>query len=134
MRFFGCAFLAGGRLGAGFARGVLDRAPLEGLAFGAVRGRGAARGTAWPPLPALARGRLGPLFRPAAAGLALAAALGAFVLLLGPEAGPEPGVVRWLDTHGQPVMVLDDGDATIIWLMQPDAAQAGSGGGWLGLI
>jgi anti-sigma factor RsiW len=78
--------------------------------------------------------RLGPFYRPAAAGAVLAAVVAVFVLLLGPEATPQAGVVRWLDTHGQSVMVLDEGDATIIWLMQPDADQAGGGGGWLGLI
>jgi anti-sigma factor RsiW len=78
--------------------------------------------------------RLGSMFRPAAAGVVLAAAVVVFALFLGPEAPTKAGVVRWLDTHGQAVMVLDEGDATIIWLMQPDADQAGRKGGWLGLI
>jgi anti-sigma factor RsiW len=56
--------------------------------------------------------RLGSMFRPAAAGAVLAGIVVAFALF----------------------MVLDEGDATIIWLMQPDADQAGRKGGWLGLI
>jgi anti-sigma factor RsiW len=77
---------------------------------------------------------LGSMFRPAAAGAALAAVAVGFALFLGSEPSAQAGVVRWLDTHGQAVMVLDEGDATIIWLMQPDADQAGRKGGWLGLI
>ena len=87
--------------------------------------------------PASAAGsgfRLGSLLRPAAAGAVLAAVVAGFALFLAPEASTHAGVVRWLDTHGQAVMVLDDGDATIIWLMQPDADQAARKGGWLGLI
>jgi anti-sigma-K factor RskA len=58
------------------------------------------------------------LLRPAAAvavvaGVAVAAAL---FFTSGPP--PHPSVVRWLDTMGQPVMVLEqEDDATIIWLM-----------------
>jgi hypothetical protein len=74
--------------------------------------------------------RLGSLFRPAAAGAVLAAVVAVFALFLEPEAATQAGVVRWLDTHGQAVMVLDEGDATIIWLMQPDADQAARKGGW----
>jgi anti-sigma factor RsiW len=84
--------------------------------------------------PAASGFRLGSMFRPAAAGAVLAAVAVGFALFLGTEAGTQGGVVRWLDTHGQAVMVLDEGDATIIWLMQPDADQAGRKGGWLGLI
>ncbi len=74
------------------------------------------------------------LLRPAAAGALLAALVAGVALFLGPEPSSGGGVVRWLDTHGQAVMVLDQGDATIIWLMQPDADQAGRWGTWLGLI
>ena len=36
--------------------------------------------------------------------------------------GPEPvsaGVVRWLDAHGNGVMLLEEQDSTIIWLIEP---------------
>ncbi len=55
--------------------------------------------------------RLGPMLRPAAAGAVLAAVVAAFALFLAPEASTHAGVVRWLDTHGQAVMVFDEGDA-----------------------
>ncbi len=73
--------------------------------------------------------RFGSMVRPAAAGAVLAVVAVAFAFFLRPEASTPVGVVRWLDTHGQAVMVLDEGDATIIWLMQPDADQASRGGG-----
>ena len=75
--------------------------------------------------------RLGSMFRPAAAGAVLAAVVGrSLPCSWDRRPPPSGGVVRWLDTHGQAVMVLDEGDATIIWLMQPDADQAGRKGGW----
>lgn len=86
--------------------------------------------------------RLAALLRPAAAGAALAAVVAAVALFLRP--GPDPaldagapsatGVVRWLDTRGKTVMVLDQGEATIIWLLQAEGDQAGREGGWLGII
>ncbi len=56
------------------------------------------------------------------AGLATAAAALAVVigLQLVPPSGS--GAVRWLDSRGNPVVVLqDDRDATIIWLLEPPA-------------
>ncbi len=52
---------------------------------------------------------------------ATAAALAvAIVLQLGPRTNP--GAVRWLDSNGRPVLVLqDDRDATIIWLLETPA-------------
>jgi len=68
-------------------------------------------------------------FRPLAA-VAVAAAL-ALVLYLGVMQGgapPVPGMIRWLDTGGRSVMVLEDqGDATIVWLLEDGASEGGSG-------
>lgn len=108
-----------------------EPAPLDVWAGleGRLRAIDAERESATP-----ARSPFGPLLRPAAAGALLAALVVGVALFLGPEARSGGGVVRWLDTHGQAVMVLDAGDATIIWLMQSDADQAGRRGTWLGLI
>jgi anti-sigma factor RsiW len=58
---------------------------------------------------------------PAWLGAGLAAASVAAVMassMLGGDAAPM-GSVRWLDGKGKPVMVLqDDGDATIIWVLE----------------
>jgi anti-sigma factor RsiW len=64
--------------------------------------------------------------RPLAAGVGLAAAA-VVLLVLRTAPGPEEtgGVVRWLDTRGKPVLVLENvGDATIIWLIDPAAEEA----------
>ena len=77
---------------------------------------------------------LGWLVRPlgAAAAAAAAAAL-AFVLLSGDN--PTGGVIRWMDSGGRSVMVLEgDEEVTIIWviglvdLMDPEAGSAPGGG------
>ena len=73
--------------------------------------------------------------RPLAA-VALTAAL-ALALFLGIIQGGEsstPGIIRWLDTGGRSVMVLEDqGDATIVWLL--DALEDGvSEGGSRGAV
>jgi len=64
-----------------------------------------------------------------ALGAGVVAAAIALLVLVGPPEllGPAAGsVVRSLNTHGRPVMVLDGapGDATIIWLMDDDRGQA----------
>ncbi len=65
--------------------------------------------------------------RPVAAvavGAALALAL--FLGIMEDAAVPTPGIIRWLDTGGRSVMVLEDdqGDATIVWLL--DAPEDGA--------
>ncbi len=65
------------------------------------------------PLPRLAR-PLGALAAVGAAALAL--------LLLAPEPAPEGGVVRWLDSRGTSVLVLEDDPrsmVTVIWVLDP---------------
>jgi hypothetical protein len=40
-----------------------------------------------------------------------------------------PGMIRWLDTGGRSVIVLEDqGDATIVWLLEAPEAGASEGG------
>jgi anti-sigma factor RsiW len=83
--------------------------------------------------PAAARPRrlLRPIFAMPALGATLAAALVAMLTLGGPadwpllvDATPQT-IVRSLNTHGRPVMVLDGpDDATIIWLMEEDRGDA----------
>lgn len=114
------------------AQPVPPRLELWGDLEGRLRSIDAERDTAGS--QARSGSRLGPLLRPAAAGAVLAAVVAGVALFLGPGASHGGGVVRWLDTRGQAVMVLDEGDATIIWLMQPDADRAGRRGGRLGLI
>lgn len=81
--------------------------------------------------------RLWPTLPWAAAGAALAgAAVVALLLLGGPELnglGGAPlageGAVRWLDSRGQPMMVLqDDREATLIWVRDDDERISGGGG------
>ncbi len=78
--------------------------------------------------------RLRPALPWAAAGAALAAAAATVLLLLG---GPEltglggaplasEGAVRWLDSRGQPMMILqDDREATLIWVRDDDERVSG---------
>lgn len=65
---------------------------------------------------------------PAALGAGGVAAALALLFLVGPPEllGPAAGnVVRSLNTHGRPVLVLDrPGDATIIWLMDEEGIQS----------
>jgi anti-sigma factor RsiW len=76
-----------------------------------------------------ARGWLSWLARPAGALVAAGAAAALAVALLWPEA-PEPGrVVRWIDGGGHSVMVLDDDpDTTIIWVLDAPVEDASRGG------
>jgi hypothetical protein len=63
------------------------------------------------------------------AGLATAAA--ALALVIGLQLVPPSGsgAVRWLDSRGSPVVVLqDDRDATIIWLLEAPAEVSGRRG------
>jgi hypothetical protein len=63
--------------------------------------------------------------RPLTAGAVLAAAAAAIFVFLAPPERAEAGVVRWLETEGQPVMVLEGAEgATIIWLMASGSEQA----------
>jgi hypothetical protein len=78
--------------------------------------------------------RLGGLawLRPASAA-AVAAAVAAVVWLSWFEAAAPPGgAVRWIDSGGRPVLVLDQGveaDVTIIWMLDGPAERAGRGVG-----
>jgi len=57
-----------------------------------------------------------------------ALALALFLGIMEDSAPPIPGMIRWLDTGGRSVMVLEDqGDATIVWLL--DAPEIGSSKG-----
>jgi hypothetical protein len=54
-----------------------------------------------------------------AAAVATALALALFLGIMEEAAPPTPGIIRWLDTGGRSVMVLEDqGDATIVWLLE----------------
>ncbi len=59
-----------------------------------------------------------------------ALALALFLGIIPDDTSPAPGVISWLDTGGRGVMVLEDqGDATIVWLLDPlseDASVRGS--------
>lgn len=57
-----------------------------------------------------------------------ALALALFLGIMEDTAPPMPGMIRWLDTGGRSVMVLEDqGDATIVWLL--DAPEMGNSEG-----
>jgi len=68
---------------------------------------------------------LAPYSRPlAAVAVTAALALALFLGIMEDAAPPTPGIIRWLDTGGRGVMVLEDqGDATIVWLL--DALEDG---------
>ena len=60
----------------------------------------------------------------AAAAVSVALALALFLGIMEDAAPPTPGIIRWLDTGGRSVMVLEDqGGATIVWLL--DAVEDG---------
>jgi anti-sigma factor RsiW len=60
----------------------------------------------------------------AAVAVTAALALALFLGIMEDAAPPTPGIIRWLDTGGRSVMVLEDqGDATIVWLL--DALEDG---------
>jgi anti-sigma-K factor RskA len=97
------------------ATGASDRA--SGRLSDRESERGAGLSGWWRPLGAVA----------AAAAVAFAVYFGS-----GSAPAPEAGTVRWLDSGGRSVLVLDDSDAdlTIIWLLEDaveGAAQGGSG-------
>ena len=62
----------------------------------------------------------------AAVAVSAALALALFLGIMEDAAVPTPGIIRWLDTGGRSVMVLEDdqGDATIVWLL--DAPEDGA--------
>ncbi|MCH8891103.1 MAG: hypothetical protein IH827_08505 [Myxococcales bacterium] len=61
----------------------------------------------------------------AAVAVSAALALALFLGIMEDAAAPTPGIIRWLDTGGRSVMVLEDqGDATIVWLL--DAPEDGA--------
>jgi anti-sigma factor RsiW len=60
----------------------------------------------------------------AAVAVTAALALALFLGIMEDAGTPAPGMIRWLDTGGRGVMVLEDqGDATIVWLL--DALEDG---------
>jgi anti-sigma factor RsiW len=64
----------------------------------------------------------------AAAAVTAALALALFLGIMEDAGPPTPGIIRWLDTGGRGVMVLEDqGDATIVWLL--DALEEGNSEG-----
>jgi len=65
-----------------------------------------------------------------AAAVAVAALLVVYAGWFGSPA-PQAGVVRWMDSEGRPVMVLEadaEADVTIIWLLEDVAEGAARGG------
>jgi anti-sigma factor RsiW len=65
----------------------------------------------------------------AAVAVAAALALALFLGIMEDAAPPMPGMIRWLDTGGRSVIVLEDqGDATIVWLLEAPEAGASEGG------
>ena len=62
--------------------------------------------------------------------VAAAALLAVYVGWFGSPA-PQAGVVRWMDSEGRPVMVLEadaEADVTIIWLLEGAVDGAARGG------
>jgi anti-sigma factor RsiW len=54
-----------------------------------------------------------------------ALALVLFLVIIRDGSTPAPGVIRWLDTGGRSVMVLEDpGNSTIVWLLDPPSEGA----------
>ena len=101
--------------------------PAISLELASVSSRAGSEKAAADSRPALAGWGFG-FWRPAGAGLAVLAAAGLWFALSGnpvsltpvPEA-PFRGGLRYLDTHGRPVVVVDEAeDVTIIWLMEAD--------------
>ena len=67
--------------------------------------------------------------RPASALAAAVAVVAVALGLLWPEAAERGRVVRWIDGGGRSVMVLDDDpDTTIIWMLDGFAEAASRGG------
>jgi anti-sigma factor RsiW len=68
--------------------------------------------------------------RPISAVAVMAAlALALFLGIMDGDAPTPPGMIRWLDTGGRSVMVLEDeGDATIVWLLEAPEEGAAEGG------
>jgi len=65
----------------------------------------------------------------AAVAVSAALALALFLGIMEDAAPPIPGMIRWLDTGGRSVMVLEDqGDATIVWLLDVPEDGAPEGG------
>jgi anti-sigma factor RsiW len=65
----------------------------------------------------------------AAVAVSAALALALFLGIMEEAAPPIPGMIRWLDTGGRSVMVLEDqGDATIVWLLDVPEDGASEGG------
>ena len=65
----------------------------------------------------------------AAVAVTAALALALFLGIMEDAAPPTPGIIRWLDTGGRSVMVLEDqGDTTIVWLLDAPEDEASEGG------
>lgn len=76
--------------------------------------------------PGLWSGHSRPL---AALALTAALALALFLGIIQRGGSSTPGIIRWLDTGGRSVMVLDDqSDATIVWLLESPQEGASVGG------
>jgi anti-sigma factor RsiW len=97
---------------------------------GSKRGRGTPRGGRAEPWSPREPGWLAAHARPiavVAVGAALALAL--FLGIMRDAAPPMPGMIRWLDSGGRSVMVLEDqGDATIVWLLDAPDEGTSTGG------
>jgi anti-sigma factor RsiW len=64
-----------------------------------------------------------------AAAVTAALALALFLGIMEDVAPPTPGIIRWLDTGGRSVMVLENqGDATIVWLLDALENENSEGG------
>jgi len=65
----------------------------------------------------------------AAVAVSAALALALFLGIMEDAALPTPGTIRWMDTGGRSVMVLEDqGDATIVWLLDALEDESSEGG------
>jgi len=65
----------------------------------------------------------------AAVAVSAALALALFLGIMEDAAPPTPGTIRWMDTGGRSVMVLEDqGDATIVWLLDALEDESSEGG------
>jgi anti-sigma factor RsiW len=61
--------------------------------------------------------------------LTAALALALFLGIIRGDGSSAPGIIRWMDTGGRSVMVLDDqSDATIVWLLGSPQEGASLGG------
>jgi anti-sigma factor RsiW len=74
------------------------------------------------------RGMLAPLLKPVGAVAAVAAVAIGIRLALPPGDGAVPGVVRWIDTGPRNVIVLEDEEMTVIWVLDSPPGDVSMGG------